>query len=74
MIRRELHEENRLSWNAATNAHNSHKEAQATFFKEGGSTLYPEEMELLGQYRGPGRPSLAVQRRSGHIEPGRIGR
>jgi SAM-dependent methyltransferase len=52
MIRRELHEENRLSWNAATDAHNSHKEDQAAFFKEGGSTLYPEEVELLGNIEG----------------------
>jgi SAM-dependent methyltransferase len=52
MIRKELHEENRLSWNSATNAHNSHKKDQATFFKEGGSTLYTEEVELLGDIAG----------------------
>ena len=52
MIRRDLHEENRLSWNAATEAHNSHKKKQAEFFKRGGNTLYPEEMELLGNIEG----------------------
>ena len=34
------HEENRLSWNAATIAHNSHKGDQAKFFREGGNKLY----------------------------------
>ncbi len=47
-----LHEANRLSWNAATVAHNSHKGDQATFFRNGGSTLYPEEIELLGDLSG----------------------
>ncbi len=35
MIRRELHESNRLSWNAATRAHNSHKRDQAAFLAKG---------------------------------------
>lgn len=52
MTRTELHEENRLSWNAATEAHNSHKGDQARFFREGGDTLHPEELELLGDLRG----------------------
>ena len=47
-----LREENRRAWNAATEAHNSHKADQATFFREGGSTLYPEERELLGDVAG----------------------
>lgn len=47
-LKKELHEENRLSWNEATKAHNSHKGDQAKFFREGGSTLFPEEKELLG--------------------------
>lgn len=49
---KELHEENRLSWNEATKAHNSHKGDQAKFFREGGSTLFQEEMELLGDITG----------------------
>lgn len=52
MIRPELHELNRLSWNAATVAHNRHKPDQAGFLRGGGSTLFPEEMELLGDVRG----------------------
>lgn len=46
------HEENRVSWNLATDAHNSHKRDQAGFLRDGGSTLYPEEVELLGDLRG----------------------
>ena len=51
-MRKALHEENRLSWNAATEAHNSHKGDQAAFFRRGGSTLHPEEKELLGTIQG----------------------
>ncbi|BAZ10766.1 putative methyltransferase [Calothrix sp. NIES-4071] len=51
-FRKELHEENRLSWNEATKAHNSHKGDQAKFFSEGGNTLFPEEVELLGDING----------------------
>jgi SAM-dependent methyltransferase len=52
MLKKELHEANRLSWNAATRAHNSHKGDQARFLREGGSTLFPEELELLGELKG----------------------
>lgn len=45
-------EMNRLSWNAATVAHNSHKGDQAQFFRNGGSTLFPEEVALLGEIDG----------------------
>ena len=47
-----MHEQNRRSWNAATPAHNSHKRDQAVFLREGGSTLFPEELELLGELGG----------------------
>ncbi len=50
--RRALHEENRLSWNEATRAHNSHKRDQAMFFREGGNKLFPEETALLGDLHG----------------------
>jgi SAM-dependent methyltransferase len=52
MPRKDLHEENRASWNAATVAHNSHKADQARFLSEGGTTLFPEELELLGDLAG----------------------
>jgi SAM-dependent methyltransferase len=69
---RDLHERNRLSWNAATRAHNSHKTDQAKFLREGGSTLFPEELELLGDLDGcrllhlqcnAGQDSLSLARR-----------
>jgi SAM-dependent methyltransferase len=47
-----LHEDNRIAWNAATVAHNSHKADQARFLREGGTTLFPEELELLGDVAG----------------------
>lgn len=51
-MRKDLHEENRLSWNAATVAHNSHKGDQAAFFRNGGNKLRPEEKALLGDIQG----------------------
>lgn len=48
MSEQDLYEENRLSWNAATVQHNKHKGDQAAFFRDGGSTLFAEEIELLG--------------------------
>jgi SAM-dependent methyltransferase len=50
--RADLHEANRRSWNAATVAHNSHKGDQAAFLRAGGSTLFPEELELLADVGG----------------------
>ena len=61
--RRALHEQNRLSWDAATRAHNSHKADQARFYREGGNKLYPEEVELLGDLHG--RSVLHLQCNSG---------
>jgi SAM-dependent methyltransferase len=46
------HEQNRRSWNRATRAHNAHKGDQAAFFRGGGSTLFAEERELLGELSG----------------------
>ncbi len=42
----------RQSWNNATRNHNSHKGDQAAFLREGGSTLFPEELALLGDLAG----------------------
>ena len=52
MLRKDLHDENRLAWNEATKAHNSHKKDQAGFFRRGGQTLFPEEKQLLGDISG----------------------
>lgn len=51
-MRADLHEANRHSWNQATRAHNAHKRDQAAFLRQGGSTLFPEELELLGPVEG----------------------
>jgi SAM-dependent methyltransferase len=50
--RRNLREQNRLSWNAAVAAHESHRGDLAGFLREGGSTLFPEERALLGDLAG----------------------
>jgi SAM-dependent methyltransferase len=47
-----MREQNRRSWNAVTPAHNSHKRDQAQFLRGGGNTLFPEELELLGDVAG----------------------
>ncbi len=52
MPNRAHHQLNRLSWNEGTKAHNSHKGDQAAFFRAGGNTLFPEEMNLLGDING----------------------
>lgn len=46
------HEINRRSWNEGTKAHNSHKGDQAKFLREGGTTLWAEEIALLGDIKG----------------------
>jgi SAM-dependent methyltransferase len=50
--RRDLREQNRLSWNAAVAAHESHRGDLAGFLRGGGSTLFPEERALLGDLAG----------------------
>jgi SAM-dependent methyltransferase len=47
-----LREQNRLSWNAAVGAHDGHRGDLAGFLRESGSTLFPEELELLGDLEG----------------------
>ena len=76
MLRKDIHQENRVSWNEATKAHNSHKRDQAAFFREGGNTLYPEEIELLGDLEGvsivhlqcnSGQDTLSLARNGGTV-------
>jgi SAM-dependent methyltransferase len=50
--RRKLREQNRLSWNGAVGAHDSHRGDLAGYLRGGGSTLFPEELELLGNLEG----------------------
>lgn len=51
-VRRDLHEANRRSWNAALPAQNSHRGDQVAFFAGGGSQLFAEERVLLGPLNG----------------------
>lgn len=73
------HETNRLSWNAGTKAHNSHKGDQAAYFRAGGNTLFPEESRLLGDITGEtllhlqcncGQDSLSIASHLGAIVTG----
>jgi SAM-dependent methyltransferase len=61
--RKDLRERNRLSWNAAVGAHESHRGNLAGFLREGGSTLFPEEIALLGDL--DGKTLLHLQCNSG---------
>lgn len=47
-----LLDDTRASWNFATKQHNAHKRDQAAFLRDGGSTLFPDELELLGEVKG----------------------
>jgi 2-polyprenyl-3-methyl-5-hydroxy-6-metoxy-1,4-benzoquinol methylase len=48
----EVQKRNRLSWNSAIPTLNSHRGGAGHFFREGGSTLDPEERRLLGDVCG----------------------
>jgi 2-polyprenyl-3-methyl-5-hydroxy-6-metoxy-1,4-benzoquinol methylase len=52
MSHQPFREANRLSWNEAIQARNRHKGDDATFFREGGNTLDPEERAFLGDMAG----------------------
>lgn len=45
------HEINRRSWNEVTKAHNSHKGDQAKFYRDGGTSLWDDEVRLLGDIK-----------------------
>ena len=72
-------EKNRRSWNAATARHNLHKGDQAAFFRNGGNTLFPEEIGLLGDVRGKrlvhlqcncGQDTLSIAKHLGAVVTG----
>jgi 2-polyprenyl-3-methyl-5-hydroxy-6-metoxy-1,4-benzoquinol methylase len=50
--RKRLREQNRFSWNGVVGAHDSHRGDLAGFLRAGGNTLFPEELELLGDLEG----------------------
>lgn len=49
---RDIREQNRLSWNVAVGTLDSHRGDLASFLREGGTTLFPEERTLLGNLEG----------------------
>jgi len=51
-VKRDLREQNRRSWNAVVEAHESHRSDLAAFLRAGGTTLFPEELGLLGDLAG----------------------
>ena len=71
-----MHEQNRRSWNAVTSVHNRHKNDQSGFLAGGGSTLFPDELELLGDLSGRrlvhlqcncGQDTLSLSRLAGRV-------
>ena len=70
------YESTRQSWNLATKNHNAHKGDQAAFLRDGGGTLFPEELELLGPLDGKrlvhlqcnaGQDTLSLARRGARV-------
>ena len=73
------HEANRLSWNAATQQHHTHKPDLIERYKNGHNNLYPEEIELLGDVKGKslvhlqcndGQDTLSIARHLGSVTTG----
>lgn len=71
-----IDEGTRASWDVATHNHNAHKGDQAAFFRGGGDTLFPEELQLLGEIRGrslvhlqcnAGQDSISLARRGADV-------
>ena len=73
MDRRDLREQNRLSWNAVVGAHDSHRGDLSRFFSEGGSTLFQEERDLLGELEGRSLVHLQCNTGSDSISLARLG-
>lgn len=48
----DVREQNRRSWNAAVEAHDTHRGDLAGYLAKGGTTLFPEEISLLGDVEG----------------------
>jgi 2-polyprenyl-3-methyl-5-hydroxy-6-metoxy-1,4-benzoquinol methylase len=81
MLCKELHEQNRLSWNGMTSnwaveAPDRFEAGPAMFLQKGGSTLYPEEVKLLGDIAGlslvhlqcnAGMDSLSLAQLGAHV-------
>jgi SAM-dependent methyltransferase len=73
------HQQNRLSWNEATQRHRSHKPDLIANFKANPRELYPEDVSLLGDVRGKtlahlqcndGQDTLSIAHHLGAIATG----
>jgi SAM-dependent methyltransferase len=73
MDRRDLREQNRVSWNAVVGAHDSHRGDLSRFFSEGGSTLFREELDLLGELEGRSLVHLQCNSGGDSISLARLG-
>jgi SAM-dependent methyltransferase len=71
--RRDLREQNRVSWNAIVGAHDSHRGDLSRFFSEGGSTLFQEELDLLGELEGRSLVHLQCNSGGDSISLARLG-
>jgi SAM-dependent methyltransferase len=73
MDRRDLREQNRLSWDAVVGAHDSHRGDLSRLFREGGSTLFREERDLLGELEGRSLVHLQCNSGGDSISLARLG-
>ena len=73
MDHKDLREQNRVSWNAVVRAHESHRGDLSRFFGEGGSTLFQEERDLLGELEGRSLVHLQCNSGGDSISLARLG-
>jgi len=73
MDRKDLREQNRVSWNAVVRAHDSHRGDLSRFFSEGGSTPFQEELDLLGELEGKSLVHLQCNSGGDSISLARLG-
>ena len=73
MNRRDLREQNRVSWNAVVGAHDGHRGDLSRFLSEGGSTLFQEEIDLLGELEGRSLVHLQCNSGGDSISLARLG-
>src|SRR5918997_1753243 len=73
MDRRDLRDQNRVSWNAVVGAHDSHRGDLSRFLRKGGSTLFHVERELLGELEGRSLVHLQCNSGGDSISLARLG-
>jgi SAM-dependent methyltransferase len=71
--RKDLREQNRVSWNAVVSAHDSHRGDLSRYFSEGGNTLFQEERDLLGDLEGRSLVHLQCNTGGDSISLARLG-